>query len=184
MHKIQLAPTPMTTAKKGGVHADALGRQTGETLCQRLRGRRRLGRHMDVAAVWAHVGGTVHRLHTGMGLEGHLIDRLDLQCRLGEGTTHVAFTERHGRAPVQTEVQTRAQMLGRHRCIAERPALDLEPCPAAQCRPGGLSYDRDTLFHHKHIDHTWRGAGGLSFPGANLGADHWAALDRGIQHPR
>ncbi len=70
-------------------------RQTGN-LCRRHLGTNRdLSTDPDIAPIFTHVNGAVHRLHGGMGQKGHLVDRFDLLHCAGDRLVDVAVPFGH-----------------------------------------------------------------------------------------
>ena len=77
-------------AEHGPMHRDFLVRHVGRDRGGGERGRRILGRHPDLDAIGAHMGGAGLRLHGGMGEKRHFVIGLDPHRRPCQGRSGVA----------------------------------------------------------------------------------------------
>ncbi len=180
--EIVSAATAKSAAQVHGVDLDLIGRKAGDL------GRGTHGRGLDLrgnpnfAAIGAHVGGAIHRLHGSVRKIRHFVDGFELLRAAGQRGVDVAIIARH-RAGLFGEIHeqlanARAAEIG----VLAFVELKLQRAPAFHGGPGVVGDHRDAARNLNNLLDAGNGLGFRVVEAGNLAAEDRAARDHGVNH--
>ncbi|MCY1521118.1 hypothetical protein D9M68_559170 [compost metagenome] len=165
------------------VHLHRLLRQPGELRRQGLGPRRHLDAEPEVAAVLAHMGGAVDRLHAGVGEKRHLVGHLDLLRRLAHGFLHIAFGAGLDAFALGGLRDVLQQLRAGHLGVLALVPLDLQGGQALARSAGVVGDHRHRIIRTHHLVHALHRHGRRVVHFGQGAADHRADGQCGDLHP-
>ena len=146
------------------------------------------GRRLDLrggpnfAAIGAHVGGAIHRLHGSVRKIGRFVDGLELFRAAGQRRVGIAIVARH-RAGLCGEIHEQFANAGAAEIgVLALVILNLQRAAAFHGGPGVVGDNGHAVRDLDHIFHAGNSLGFCGVETCHLPAEDGAALQHGVDH--